>query len=67
LRLIFCLAFAYSFIEGTVVPVLLRQYRENDGMKERYLILCTMVAIIQARKIVYGPATGDSENGMRHS
>lgn len=43
--------------------MLLRQYRENDGMKERYLILCTMVAIVQARKIVYGAATGDEEDG----
>lgn len=57
------IAFAYTFIESTIIPMLLRQYRENDGMKERYLILCTMVAIVQARKIVYGAATGDEEDG----
>lgn len=43
--------------------MLLRQYRDNLEMAERYLILCTMVAIIQARKIVFGPSTGDDKDG----
>lgn len=56
------IAFAYTLIEGTILPLLLRQYRINDAIAERYLILCTMVAIIQARKIVYGAATGSDDN-----
>lgn len=43
--------------------MLLRQYRDNEEMKICYLILCTMVAIIQARKIVFGPATGNDKDG----
>lgn len=50
-------------IESTIVPMLLRQYRDNVEMAERYLILCTMVAIIQARKIVFGASTGDDKDG----
>ncbi|KAK4518028.1 Sorting nexin, cytoplasm-to-vacuole targeting pathway/endosomal sorting [Mucor velutinosus] len=56
-------AFAYTLIESTVLPLLLRQYRTHDAIPDRYLILCTMVAIIQARKIVYGAATG-SDDGI---
>jgi hypothetical protein len=33
-------------------------------MADRYLILCTMVAIIQARKIVFGQATGNDSDGI---
>ncbi|CAO0790536.1 unnamed protein product [Mucor circinelloides] len=54
--------FAYTLIESTILPLLLRQYRINDAIPERYLILCTMVAIIQARKIVYGAATGSDND-----
>ncbi|KAL7335341.1 hypothetical protein PS15p_200831 [Mucor circinelloides] len=54
--------FAYTLIESTILPLLLRQYRINDAIAERYLILCTMVAIIQARKIVYGAATGSDND-----
>ncbi|CAO3632451.1 unnamed protein product [Mucor fragilis] len=53
--------FAYKSIESTILPLLLRQYRTNDAIPERYLILCTTVAIIQARKIVYGAATGNDD------
>lgn len=60
--LINSIAFAYTLIESTILPLLLRQYRINDAIAERYLILCTMVAIIQARKIVYGAATGSDND-----
>ncbi|KAI8092106.1 Dos2-interacting transcription regulator of RNA-Pol-II-domain-containing protein [Thamnidium elegans] len=53
---------AYSLIETKIIPMLLRQYRDNQEIAERYLILCTMVAIIQARKIVFGPSTGDDKD-----
>lgn len=46
----------YSLVETVILPKLLRQYRDNDDdIKGAYLILCTMVAIIQARKNVFGP------------
>ncbi|KAI8647563.1 RNAPII transcription regulator C-terminal-domain-containing protein [Parasitella parasitica] len=51
-----------SASQSTILPLLLRQYRTSDVMPDRYLILCTMVAIIQARKIVYGAATGSDNN-----
>ncbi|KAL9549495.1 hypothetical protein MBANPS3_005181 [Mucor bainieri] len=54
-------AFAYTLIESTILPLLLRQYRTHDAIPDRYLILCTMVAIVQARKIVYGAATGNED------
>lgn len=57
------IAFAYSYIESAILPLLLRQYREHDAMVDRYLILCTMVAIIQARKIVFGQASGNDNDG----
>ncbi|KAI7904266.1 Dos2-interacting transcription regulator of RNA-Pol-II-domain-containing protein [Cokeromyces recurvatus] len=47
-------SFAYDLVESAVLPLLLRQYKENNEMLEHYLILCTIVAIIQARKTVYG-------------
>jgi hypothetical protein len=43
--------------------MLLRQYRDHTETKDRYLILCTLVAIIQARKIVFGPATEIESDG----
>ena len=46
------------------MPMLLRQYRDHVEMKERYLILCTLVAIIQAKKIVFGPETIVDADGM---
>lgn len=52
-------------IEASIIPMLLRQYRDNEEMNHRYLILCTMVAIIQARKIVFGPSTGNDKDGKR--
>ncbi|RCH99505.1 hypothetical protein CU098_002625, partial [Rhizopus stolonifer] len=54
--------FAYALIENTVLPKLLRLYRENKGISERYFILCTMVAIIQARKIVYDVVSENDED-----
>ncbi|KAG2213941.1 hypothetical protein INT47_001210 [Mucor saturninus] len=54
--------FAYALIEASIIPMLFRQYRDNEEMKQRYLILCTMVAIIQARKIVFGSASGNDQD-----
>lgn len=47
--------------------MILRQYREHDDMGDRYLILCTLVAIIQARKIVFGATTNVDESGKMKS
>lgn len=58
------IAFAYTLVESTILPLLLRQYRTNDVTPERYLILCTMVAIMQARKLVYGAATSSDDDAV---
>ncbi|KAI9483867.1 MAG: Dos2-interacting transcription regulator of RNA-Pol-II-domain-containing protein [Benjaminiella poitrasii] len=56
--------YAYDLIENAILPLLLRQYREHDDMVERYLILCTMVAMIQAKKIVYGSVNSVSNDDL---
>ncbi|KAI8882460.1 hypothetical protein K501DRAFT_285853 [Backusella circina FSU 941] len=55
-------SFSYSLVENIILPILLRQYRETTAEMEYYLIICTMVALIQARKMVFGViSSGDEE------
>ncbi|KAI8997791.1 Dos2-interacting transcription regulator of RNA-Pol-II-domain-containing protein [Pilobolus umbonatus] len=58
--------YAYQWIDSTFMPILSRQYRENDEPNKRYLILCSIIAIIQARKMVYG-AENSSQTEMNLS
>ncbi|OBZ91052.1 MMS19 nucleotide excision repair [Choanephora cucurbitarum] len=62
--------FAYCLVENAVMPKLLRQYEEKIDISDRYLLLCTMIALIQARKIVYGTSDRSEEfdpNETNHS
>jgi hypothetical protein len=54
------LAFSYSLVERVILPILLRQYRETTAEMEHYLIICTIVALIQARKMAFGIITDDN-------
>ncbi|KAI8354611.1 Dos2-interacting transcription regulator of RNA-Pol-II-domain-containing protein [Choanephora cucurbitarum] len=62
--------FAYCLVENAVMAKLLRQYEEKIDISDRYLLLCTMIALIQARKTVYGTSDRGEEpdpNETNHS